>query len=95
MLYAELRDRNWVKTQVLKKDTPHDTPHDMTEVQKLLNYCTIPRSRQEIMDYMHLADRMHFYRHYLAPLLASGKIAMTIPDKPKSKLQKYVVVDET
>lgn len=74
-------------------DTPHDTPHAEKEVQKLLGYCAIPRSRQEIMDYMHLVDRKHFYRYYLTPLLASGKIAMTIPDKPKSKLQKYVSVN--
>ena len=32
----------------------------------------------------------HFTEHYLKPLLASGKLEMTIPDKPQSKKQKYV-----
>ncbi len=29
-------------------------------------------------------------KHYLKPLLASGKLAMVIPDKPNSRNQKYL-----
>jgi ATP-dependent DNA helicase RecG len=42
------------------------------------------------MDYLGLSDYANFYTRYLKPLLAEGKIALTIPDKPKSKNQKYV-----
>ena len=72
-------------------DAPHDAPHDQHDDEnKLLSFCDIPRTRQEIMDYMGLADRKSFREHYIKPLLQSGKLVMTIPDKPKSKNQKYI-----
>lgn len=43
-----------------------------------------------MMDFLQLSDRKHFARHYLKPLLEAGMIVMTIPDKPKSRNQKYV-----
>ena len=43
-----------------------------------------------MMAYLGLENREHFRKTYLKPLLESGRIKMTIPDKPKSKNQKYV-----
>lgn len=37
---------------------PHDT-------EKLLEFCIIPRNRQEIMEYMEISDRKHFREYYL------------------------------
>jgi ATP-dependent DNA helicase RecG len=36
-----------------------------------------------------LKDRMHFLRSYLQPLIQTGWLERTIPDKPKSRLQRY------
>jgi hypothetical protein len=36
-----------------------------------------------------LKDREHFRKGHLEPLLASGLLEMTIPDKPRSSLQRY------
>ena len=74
-------------TQVTHHDTPHDTPHD-----KILGYCSVARSREEIMNFMGLKDRMNFMQQYIKPLLESGNLKMTLPNKPKSKLQKYITV---
>ena len=38
-----------------------------------------------------IKDKNYFRDRYLKPLLASNKLQMTIPDKPNSKYQKYVV----
>ena len=92
MLYAELRNKNYgvdddASWGVTPHDTPHDTPYDEIEI---LDFCAMPRSRQEIMDHLGLVDQKHFRERYLKPMVGSGKLRMTIPDKPKSKNQKYV-----
>jgi len=68
-------------------DTPYDTPYD-----KILAFCREPRSKTEIMKYCKYKDAKNFVRKYLRSLLDSGMLQMTIPDKPKSKNQKYVTI---
>jgi len=45
-------------------------------------------TRAELMTLLELKDRMYFSKKYLTPALQGGFIEMTIPEKPKSKLQK-------
>ena len=61
-------------------------------MKKLVDFCTEPKSRQEMMDFMGLVNRAHFSKQYLKPLIESNKLAMTEPDKPQSPTQKYVKV---
>ena len=51
-----------------------------------------PRSKAEIAKLCGFKDIKHFTAHYLKPLLESGQLRMTIPDKPNSRNQKYVAV---
>jgi len=39
-------------------------------------------------------DRKNFKKIYIKPLIESGELNMTIPDKPTSKNQKYVTSKE-
>ena len=92
MLSATLKNKNWGQASpaswvVNPHDTPHDTPHDQSG---LIEFCATPRSRNEMMEFMGLIDRKHFTERYLKPLLASGKLEMTIPGRPQSKNQKYI-----
>ena len=68
-------------------DTPHVTTHDAAQ---WIQFCETLGTRKEMMDFLQLSDRKHFASHYLKSLLEAGKIAMTIPDKPRSRNQKYV-----
>ena len=91
MLYAEIRNKNYGVDDASWVATTHDTTHDATHVENgILDFCATPRSRQEIMDHLGLVNRRHFVKRYLEPMVESGKLRMTIPDKPKSKNQKYV-----
>jgi ATP-dependent DNA helicase RecG len=58
----------------------------------LLEFCSIPRTRDEIQQHLGLANRDYFRKNILKPLLETGRLRMTIPDKPNSKNQQYVAV---
>ena len=100
MLCATLKNQKWVAMhqqagQVAPHDTPHDAPHDAPHdeaivEEKILAFCSVPRSRDELLEYLKLSDRKNLRTKYINPLLDSGKLKMTIPDKPRSKQQKYV-----
>ncbi len=36
-----------------------------------------------------LSDRKSFSERYLRPALAQGLLEMTVPDKPRSRMQQY------
>ena len=57
---------------------------------ELLAFCRIPRSRAEIIEHLNIESGQYALRRYLDPLIQSGDIRLTIPDKPKSRNQKYV-----
>ena len=56
----------------------------------LLDFCSIPRSRKEIAEYLGISTVFYVMRNYIQPLLSSGELLMTIPEKPKSRNQKYI-----
>ena len=39
-----------------------------------------------------MTDRKYFNRRYLKPLVETGKLRMTLPEKPTSKYQKYIAL---
>jgi len=59
------------------------------EVRHLLGMLGKPLSRTELQASLQLKSQANFRDRYLQPALDKGLIEMTIPDKPKSRLQKY------
>ena len=55
----------------------------------IIDFCSIPRSREEITMFVGKTQN-YVMSQIVGPLLASGELKMTIPDKPKSSKQKYV-----
>ncbi len=62
------------------------------ETDSLLEFCKTPRTRREIADHLGISTVFYVMQHYVNPLLAGGKLTMTIPEKPKSRNQKFVTV---
>ncbi len=62
---------------------------DQDVTKMIIIFCKEPHSAKEIMDYIKINDRSFFRRHYLNPMIKTGQLKMTIPDKPKSGNQKY------
>lgn len=65
--------------------TPQATPQA-----KILSFCSEPHSKVEIAEHCGYKDIKYFARQYLTPMLASGQLLMTIPDKPTHPEQRYV-----
>lgn len=62
---------------------------------KIIEFCKRPQSREELMIMCGLKNKNHFIKTYLKPLLHSGQLRMTIPDKPNSRYQRYIVAEKT
>ncbi len=56
---------------------------------QVLDFCRTPRKAGEIQYLLGLRHRETFTKNYLQPLLEKGWIERTIPDKPRSRLQRY------
>jgi len=68
---------------------PQVIPQVTTQVEALLLVMNRELSRTEIQEKLKLTDKKNFKENYLKPALEQHLIVLTIPDKPKSSLQKY------
>jgi len=57
---------------------------------QLLEFATEPRSLVELMELVGRRDRTKFRTKFLQPLLDAHLMEMTVPDKPRSRSQRYV-----
>ena len=65
------------------------------QVGKLLNAAvTEAKSRQDLQSAAGLADREHFRNSYIEPMVETGWLERTIPDKPTSRFQKYRLTEK-
>ena len=55
----------------------------------ILDYCTQPRTLEEIASYMQVSDKYYLKRKHIDPILGND-LLMTEPDAPTSPTQKYV-----
>ena len=60
---------------------------------QVLRLCTTPRIAAEIQQVTGIRHRDTFMRNYLRPMIDRGWLARTIPDKPRSRLQRYVATE--
>ena len=77
--------------QVGEQDSEQVGGHD-EKVRSLLDFCDTPRKRDEMQKHYGITSREYFRKNVIEPLLQSGQLTMTIPDKPRSGNQKYVTV---
>ena len=59
--------------------------------ERILEFCRVPRSREEIVEYTGLS-KYYAINVMLKELINEGKIGLTIPEMPKSGKQKYYMI---
>lgn len=75
--------------RVTPQVAPHETPQVTPQVLRLLGVMKGIADRDTLQSALGLKARKNFRLLYLAPALLAGLVEMTIPNKPKSRLQKY------
>lgn len=75
--------------QVIFYNKPTGQGKDTDLAEEIISFCTTPRSRGDLANKFRFGNPSYFMKTYVFPLIEAGKIKMTIPDKPKSKNQKY------
>ena len=78
-----------VKTESSKLGSKKSSKLAVSEKQ-ILELCKAEKSLKEIVQYFGYSDVYKFKNNYINQLLEQGKLQMTIPDKPKSRNQKYI-----
>lgn len=60
---------------------------------RILNFCSVPRSRKELEEkFKDDITIAYLMSKHMKPLIAENKIALTKPESPKSKDQKYFTI---
>ncbi|MCO6559046.1 MAG: putative DNA binding domain-containing protein [Bifidobacterium sp.] len=67
-----------------------DSPQPLNDDElNVLRYCSIPRTRQEIIGHLGLKSKGYAVRKYIQPLADRGLLLMSKPNAPSSKNQIY------
>lgn len=69
-----------------------DSAQNISE--RLIEFCSIPRSRRDICEFLGISSISYAMRVYVDPLIASNQLYMTLPEKPRSSKQRYAAVKE-
>lgn len=62
---------------------------EIADEYNLLLFCKTPRTRKEICDYLGLTSVTYAIQRHVMPLVETGKLKMTNPEKPKSPKQLF------
>lgn len=57
----------------------------------ILKFCEEPRSRAQLIEFLGMS-RFYVMAKFIQPMVEEGKLALTLPDKPKSSKQRYKTV---
>ena len=76
------------------QDTVQVTIQVTVQVENMVKILKGIMSGVEMMKLLKLNNRAHFHLDYLQPAIKEGLVEMTIPDKPKSRFQKYKLTEK-
>jgi len=86
-------DRNYFMTILAAHPDVGVSEQVSEQVIRILEFCRTERKKQEILNYLNLSPAYRNYKRHILPLLQNGLLAFTIPDKPKSRSQKYKITE--
>ena len=92
-IQREPNENNQVANQTehqVEHQVEHQPKTRLTQQQKdIVNFCSVPRTAQEIMNRIGVYNQSRSRRKYIQPLIDIGVLEMTDPDRPNAPNQKY------
>lgn len=72
-------------------EADRSAPEEGKKTQRdLLSFLAVPRSREEIASFLGIGTTYYAVKNYVLPLVRQGLVSMTIPERPRSRSQKFV-----
>lgn len=73
---------------------PVTVPGGDTPEERLLQFCAVPRTRQEIAKLLGIKSVPYAVTTYVTPLVEKGLLSLSLPTKPRSPKQRYSTVQQ-
>lgn len=95
----EVRNENLSTVQVHSQQSDLSTAQvtpltELSEIHwEIIELCDVPRRLNEILSALGVSNRGNFKEHHLDPLIQSGIVTMTNPEKLRASNQRYVITD--
>ena len=64
------------------------------QVVKILQFCRVPKSKKAILEHIGLSPVYLNYKRHIFSLINNEYLELTMPNKPRSRLQKYKTTDK-
>ena len=94
---ARGEDLSTAQVQPVQSDLSTAQVPPLTELSaihwKIIDLCDVPRRLADILEALGVTNRGYFKEHHLDPLIKSGIVAMTNPEKPRASNQQYVITE--
>ena len=94
---ARGEDLSTAQVQPVQSDLSTAQVPPLTELSaihwKIIDLCDVPRRLADILEALGVTNRGYFKERHLDPLIKSGIVAMTNPEKPRASNQQYVITE--
>ena len=89
------------ETRQVERQAEHQVEHQVEHQEKtvkisltgsqkdIVNFCSVPRSAQEILDRVGVTNQTFNRKKHILPLVEKGVLEMTNPENPSASNQKY------
>jgi len=87
-------DISEVGNEIRNKLSAQKLTKTLTKILDIIDYLEKDKSRIELFEFLGLENQTLNFKTNIKPLIDCGLIEMTLPDKPKSRYQKYRLTEK-
>lgn len=90
LLIKDISDvRDYVREKIVTMPVTKSVTKSVTKIIELTEYLAVEKTREEILGFLEMGNQTKNFNANIKPLLDYDIIELTVPDKPKSRNQKY------